>query len=494
MKSKTHRNLFCTASISFFVLGFATTSAFGADRVWTGLGGDDNWSTASNWSGGILPVPDTDSLTFSGTTRQSNNANLAFAYYSGITFSNGGFTLNGPSNPGLRGNITSTGDNTINTYMYIAGGATRFINNSSGTLTLPAMDLQGATIQDNSSGTTIFGGSLFNTGHLRVFSEGQTVLGGDNSGYLGSIDVFRFARLTHANGLGGASTTVTLDRSYENAYVDLNGLNVSGVNLSFTAAENGASTSVARIRNTSGTAASFGGNIALNYTGGVDGNGDTTLSGVISGAGGLVKLGAGNLTLTGANSYSGHTTVSQGALLAAYSAPLSIGGGITIQTGAFFQENSSSNVAYNGAFDGGGRVRIFSPGQMVLGGDNSGFTGNIDVFRFAKLTHASGLGGASTTVTLDRSYENAYVDLNGLNVSGVNLSFTAAENGASTSVARLRNTSGTAASFGGNIALNYTGGVDGNGDTTLSGVISGAGGLVKEGIGTLCATTITMPP
>ena len=43
-------------------------------------------------------------------------------------------------------------------------------------------------------------------------------------------------------------------------------------------------------------------------------NTSTTFSGVISGSGGLVKQGTGTMTLTGANSYSGGTTVSAGAL------------------------------------------------------------------------------------------------------------------------------------------------------------------------------------
>ena len=43
--------------------------------------------------------------------------------------------------------------------------------------------------------------------------------------------------------------------------------------------------------------------------------GSTTYSGVISGSGGLTKLGAGNLTLSAANTYSGTTTVNGGTLI-----------------------------------------------------------------------------------------------------------------------------------------------------------------------------------
>ena len=60
-----------------------------------------------------------------------------------------------------------------------------------------------------------------------------------------------------------------------------------------------------------------------------------TLSGVLSGAGGLNKLGAGTLTLTGNNTYAGLTTVSAGTLELGTSAqnPVLAGGGADVKSG-----------------------------------------------------------------------------------------------------------------------------------------------------------------
>ena len=47
---------------------------------------------------------------------------------------------------------------------------------------------------------------------------------------------------------------------------------------------------------------------------------NTTYSGVLSGSGGLAKIGSGMLTLTGSNSYTGGTSVKGGTLLLDFSA------------------------------------------------------------------------------------------------------------------------------------------------------------------------------
>jgi autotransporter-associated beta strand protein len=206
-----------------------------------------------------------------------------------------------------------------------------------------------------------------------------------------------------------------------------------------------------------------------------------TFSNAVSGVAGLTKAGNGNLTLAGNSSYTGATTVNAGTLIFGYPVSQMWPGNLVVNSPARFQENSSATVTYTGALTGNGTFRIFSTGLAVLGGDNSAFAGQMHIFRFAKLNHAKGLGGPATTLTLDRSYNDAHVDLNGLSVSNVNVTFASAEQPGGTRLARLRNTSTAAAVFAGNLSSTTSNsvGVDGSGNMLLSGAIGGTNGLTK---------------
>ena len=78
-----------------------------------------------------------------------------------------------------------------------------------------------------------------------------------------------------------------------------------------------------------------------------------TYAGVISDGGSVVKTGAGTLTLSGANSYSGSTTVSNGALIV--TAPQSISGSVTVADGATLGATASADAVY------------MSPSSLTLG-------------------------------------------------------------------------------------------------------------------------------
>ena len=350
---------------------FTTASLFADNYTWTGGGSNTNWSTPANWSPAGPPGPvssgtGTNGLIFSGPTAQRSYNDLSFGYYTNLTFSNGGFVIAG-QNLGLQlGNLTSvSGTNTIPGL--IRGGApgNRIIDTQAGQLTIGTLNMQGQNAQINGAGITVINGLSGGGGLLRIFSLGQTVLGGNSSAWPGTIHIYRFAKLTNAKGLGGYATPVTLDRSYANAYVDLNGQEVAGVNVTFTTAEAGGvgGTRLARLRNTSSVAASFAGDISttLSNNVGVDGSGNLLLSGTISGTNGLIKLDSSTLTLSGFNTYTGPTVVSNGTLIV--NGWTDAGSAVTVASGA----------KLGGVGTIGGNV-TFAPGAMPLFTDGGTLT------------------------------------------------------------------------------------------------------------------------
>jgi len=161
----------------------------------------------------------------------------------------------------------------------------------------------------------------------------------------------------------------------------------------------------------------------------------TTYSGVISGPGSLTKIGSGQLTLSGNNTFTGLTTVSTGTLAIGEGGTSgSIAGNVSTAANATIAFNRSDAVSYSGTISGGGGLVKQGASQLTLTGNNT-FTGLTTV---SAGTLAVGSGGASGSIAG--------------NVS------TAAN---------------AAIAFNRSDAVSY------------SGTISGGGGLVKEGAGTL---------
>lgn len=218
-------------------------------------------------------------------------------------------------------------------------------------------------------------------------------------------------------------------------------------------------------------------------TGGL--NTSTTHSGVIGGAGGsLTKTGTGTLTLSGANTYTGGTTISAGTFALGASDRLADTGSVNVASGATFSLGGFNEIV--GALSGAGNVSLGS-GTLTAGdGSSTTFSGVISG------TNGNFTKAASGTVTL--SGANTYSGATTVSAGTLRLGIPGAISDSSAvtvnsgAIFDLNGNNETIGSLAGagNVTLgvgNLTTGAD-NSSTTHSGVISGTGGLTKTGAGT----------
>ena len=146
-----------------------------------------------------------------------------------------------------------------------------------------------------------------------------------------------------------------------------------------------------------GTDAAYTSNIEIEDTATIDtGTHDVTFSGVVSddGTNALVKTGTGTLTLSGANTYSGTTTVSAGTLSVSANNNLGTGAlildGGTLQTtssfstnrattlnagGGTFNTDAGTTLTHSGQISGTGTLTKTGTGTLVLNATNNSYSG-----------------------------------------------------------------------------------------------------------------------
>ncbi|HLW92748.1 MAG TPA: autotransporter-associated beta strand repeat-containing protein, partial [Roseiarcus sp.] len=211
----------------------------------------------------------------------------------------------------------------------------------------------------------------------------------------------------------------------------------------------------------------------------VDAGATLTLSGVISSTGGspggLTKAGAGVLTLTGANSYTGGTTISAGTLqLGAGGTSGSIIGAI-IDNGVLAIDHSNMYFS-SGAISGSGSFQQIGSGITVLSGGNT-YSGATDV---AAGTLRAGAANAFSSLSAFTVASGATLALNSFNQTIGSLTGA----GAVTLDRVTLLTASQGSELAPPVSATLTTGADGA-SSTFSGGISGGGGLTKIGSGTL---------
>ncbi len=245
--------------------------------------------------------------------------------YAGRIIGDGAVVQTGPGTTILTGNNLYLGGTTI----------------SAGTLQLGNGGTSGSIIGDvvdngifaiNRSDTYSFGGAISGSGAVVQIGPGTTILTGTNS-YSGGTAINAGVLAVSADANLGAAA---------------GGLAFNGGTLQFLS---GFTTSRAVTLNAGGGAFDTNGNSA-------------TLAGAIGGSGGLSKIGAGTLTLTGASSYSGATAVNAGALVVNGSIANSA---VTVNAGAVL--SGVGTVGATTINSGGTFAPGNSPGTMTVAGN-----------------------------------------------------------------------------------------------------------------------------
>ena len=229
---------------------------------------------------------------------------------------------------------------------------------------------------------------------------------------------------------------------------------------------------------------------------------DISYVGVISGAGGLNKEGTGRLILTGESTYIGGTTIDAGTLQIGDSGKTgSIVGDVNNNSVLAF--NRSDNIVYGGVISGSGALSNDGWGVLTLTGDNTytgGTTNNAGVLQIGDGgTTGSIVGDVSNNSLLafnrsdDISYGGVISGIGGLNKGGSGRLVLTAENaytgGTTISAGTLQiGEGGTTGSIVGDVSNDSILTFNRSDDISYGGVISGIGGLNKEGSGRLVLT------
>jgi fibronectin-binding autotransporter adhesin len=398
--------------------------------------------------------------TLTGTTSSlqgdvTNNAAVVFdqaadGTYAGVMSGTGSLTTSDSGNITLSGNNTYTGGTTV----------------SAGTLTLGAGGASGSVAGNiTNNGTVVFNrsddyaylgvvsgsGGLTHDGHILRFDKAQTYTGPtaieDNSILVLTI---------HADQGLAASTTVDLGSNsvldFSNRATTFAGLSGEGSVYSF-----GGSAGHLTLETAADTTFSFAGALgagAANFA--------------------LTKSGDGTQVLSGNNTYTGDTTISEGTLrIGAGGTTGSLGTGNVINNAALvFDRSDSTSVAND--ISGTGTLTKLGNGILTLAGSNS-YSGNTNVTDGTLLLNATTAiyGGTIDAANTARISVADGATL-GLGVGGSS-SFSVSD----ISVVAANTDLGA----GAKLALDTTSAT--NGSATLSGLSTGAVNLQKTGSGTL---------
>ena len=447
-----------TSNRTLLMSGNATlTNVSGSNLTITG---------ASNSASGLMKI------NISGNaTLLASNGDIVLGSNSSLTGS-GSLTKNGSGDLILSGTSSFTGTTNINQGAVVLGA-----NQNLGAIAGSGnLSLGSYTLTTNASSSTTFSGAISGSGGLTKNGTGTLTLTGELS-YTGNTSINTGTVVIGSpSQLGGGSYSGNIANSGTLIYSGTSNQTLSGIISGAGVLTHNASSRLTLTGNNSysgnttintgtveiGSAGrlgggSYSGNIANSGTLIYSGTSNQTLSGIISGAGVLTHNASSRLTLTGNNSYSGNTAITNGTLEITTNGRL--GGGNysgNITNSGQFVLGSNSNQTLSGQISGNGAITKNGTGILTLNGSNN-YSGNTTINAgTVVIGNSTGLG-ASGNITF----------------GGGTLQY---GSGITTDISSRIKNSGSA-------ILIHTN----NNDITFAGTLdsSNSGGLTKNGTGTL---------
>jgi autotransporter-associated beta strand protein len=359
-----------TVSADFVVTSTTT-------KIWTGASpASGNWTDNLNWNS---PPIAGDNLIFPpGAQRRSGSTNdfPANTIFNSITLGGDDYVLRGNA-ISLTGSLlvtNATGTNTVQPPVQLSSSLSFCADSPTGTLLVSGnVNLGAHTLTAEATGNIILSGAISGAGGLVKTNAGILRLAGSNANSFGGTTTVNQGTLVLAktggaavtgalvigDGVGGADADVVrLEAAQQISAGAITTVNSSGLwNL------NDASAALAALAG--GGHVEFGGANAVLTVGA--GNAASSFSGLLTGAGQLIKTGTGTFTLTANNTYTGQTTVSNGTLI--------VNGTQAGSAVAVYAPAVLGGIGRVGNLSGSGTVSPGnSPGQLSSG--NVGFATN----------------------------------------------------------------------------------------------------------------------
>ena len=367
---------------------------FGQEDDWIHSSGSTSWFLPANWSSGV-PAANNDVEIDTNSVAFVEGTNAAYA--NSLTIDNGGvavgnitagtLNVNGAISVGTAGTSGSFSLNygSVSCNTLAIGSSGSYSDTSYGILDLtgndPTVEMAGGVtvtinsqiigtngLNKNGLGTLVLAGNNSYSGGTTIEAGTLQIGNGGTSGNLGSGDVLddgtlafdRSDTITFSNFISGTgnllqegsgTTILTGDNTYSG------GTTISSGTLQV---------------GDGGTNGSLGsGNVTNNSELAFDRSDSLVVSNLISGSGSLWQIGSGTTILTGNNTYSGGTMITNGTLQVGDNGTSgSLGSGNVVNNSELAFDRSDSFVVSN-QISGSGGVSQIGSGTTILTGDNT---------------------------------------------------------------------------------------------------------------------------